>query len=285
MMRDTTLDMTGMIETPDDLTASSQVVELNLKWKVENVRQGVGIFAQMSECQRFPDIFQFGLKYENGIAIVSLISINLHRCGIRIALARLSCNKQRLLLMTRKTGERLASKLDWFTQEFNDGLPSKCCFEFHVYVEGVIENYQHQQYDQLLDSQMYACLQSWSDFQFIIDDQVYSAHKFILAARSALLAAEVELRDSMAISDDIDSATFECFLLFLYTGRIVLTKKTIICNKLLVLAEKFGVKTLKDLCDANMEIFLELENFPERFMSAEPKTSGSTISRIDLEPK
>lgn len=227
------------------------------------------------------------LKFTKEVPTVSLMTVNLHRLGIRVALARLTCNNGKAILMTRKTNERRASKLDLFTTDFHQGLEQTCSFNFQVYVEGLLDTYAYQQYDQLLDDQLWATVRfcCWTDFKFLIGDNVFNVHKFVLAARSSRLAAELKHVDSIRLSDHLDVETFECFLHFLYTGKLELTNfnKTA-ADELLMLADEYGVETLKQLCSAGIEK-LKADNFPERFMSTGPPVTGPNPSSLIHEPR
>lgn len=280
------------VRKPNDkipLIASFKALELNLNWQVENVRKGVGVLSGWMNCQRFPQTFQFGLRYNEDVATVSLTILNLHHLGLRVALVRLTCNNGKPQLMKRKNSEKRASKLDLFTENFRD-LESVCRFTCRVYLEGVVDTYVHQQYDKLLDDQLWTCAQHrfLTDLKFSIGEKVFDAHKFIICARSSRLAAEFGNSDSIHLSDDLDPETFKCFLQFIYTGRLMLLQfKTTVCDQLLSLAEKYGVETLKQLCLTDLEK-LATKTFPEHFMSTKPPTTPTGMGEpfeIDLLPK
>ena len=258
-----------------------------MQWKVENVRSGVGV-CSLVESQRFPKTFQFMLKYVREVPTISLMTTNLHRLGMRVAFVRVAYNNGKAILMTRKTNERRASPLDLFTADLNQGLEQTCSFHFQIYVEGLLDVYPYQQYDQLLDDHLWASVHScyWTDFKFFIGDKVFNVHKFILSARSSGLAAEVRHVDSIRLPEDLYSfETFECFLQFLYTGRLKLSNlKTAVGKQLLMLADTYGVETLKKLCSADIEK-LKVEDILERFMSTGPPVIGPNSSSIVHEPR
>lgn len=277
-----------MEEISADLTASLRAVKLNLHWQVENIRKGVGILSGMMDCQRFPQTFQFGVRYINDTAVVSLMVINLHTLGLRVALITLTYNNGKPVLMKRKTNERRLSKLDLFSNEFSEGLDEVSGFTCQVFLEGVVDNtYIHQQYDRLLNAQLWdsVLFSCWTDFKFFIGDNVFNAHKFVLSARSSRLEDDVSGVESIRLSDDLDPETFKCFLHFLYTGRLLLANfKATVLDQLCSLAEKYEVETLKQLCLADLTKLKET-NFPQYFMSTLPDAVGSPLTDVDLEPR
>jgi hypothetical protein len=98
----------------------------------------------------------------------------------------------------------------------------------------------------------------------------------------------VELLLLMLLLDrfEIFLKKFESFLHFLYTGRLMLVLfKTTVCHQLLTLADKYGVETLKKLCQIDLEK-LTTETFPEHFMSTGPSATGMMMkpSEFDLRP-
>ena len=270
------------------LIASFRAVELNLNWHVENVRKGVGVLSGFLNCQRFPNTFLFGLRYDKEFPTVSLTILNLHHIGLRVALVRLTCNEGNLFLMERRNPEKTASKLEFFTLELKQGLDSVCRFNCRIYLEGVDKTYIHQQYDQLLNDQLWTYAQCccWTDLKFFLGEKVFNAHKFVIYTQSSRLAAEFGQGDSIRLSEDLDPETFKCFLHFLYTGRLMLVLfKTTVCHQLLTLADKYGVETLKKLCQTDLEK-LTTETFPEHFMSTGPSATGMMMkpSEFDLRP-
>lgn len=232
--------------------------------------------------ERFPNTFQFALRYNGDKAIVSVIAVNLHRLGMRIAFVRLMVNKGKVLMMTRKTSDRLVSKLDMFTQELGHELQDTCCFEFKIYVEGFAKSYQHTQYDRLYDGQLYSSLQYWTDFKFLIKQKVLPVHKNIVSARSF---QEISDLDSIRLPDATDSETFNCFLRFLYTGRLMLNDSNVSVKALADLAEKYGLSALKQLCAEDLNA-LDVNDIPALFNSTRPTTTcGPDTISLDSKPR
>ena len=226
------------------LIASFRAVELNFNWHVENVRKGVGVLSGFLNCQRFPNTFLFGLRYDKEFPTVSLTILNLHHLGLRGALVRLTCNEGNLFLMESRNPEKTASKLEFFTLELKQGLDSVCRFNCRIYLEGVDKTYIHQQYDQLLNDQLWTYAQycCWTDWIFSLGEKVSTLTSY---TQSSGLAAEFGQGDSIRLSEDLNPETFKCFLRFLYTARLMLVLfKTTVCHQLLTLVDKYGVETL-----------------------------------------
>ncbi|XP_057377892.1 uncharacterized protein LOC130699686 [Daphnia carinata] len=273
-------------EVTENLKASFRAVELNLQWQVENVRKGVGVFSGMMNSHRFPQTFQFGLRYIADVAVVSLMIMNFHYLGLRVALVRLTYNNGKPVWMKRKTSERRANKLDLFVQEFCQGLEEDSGFSCQVYVEGLVDTYMYEQYDglltdQLWDSARFCC---WTDFKFFVRGNVFNAHKFVLSARSSRLARDISRVDSIRLNDDWDPDTFKCFLHFLYTGNLLLEKWKANAKQLLSLAEEYELNTLTQLCKNDLTKLNE-SNFPECFLSTGPPAVGPPSIDLDLKPK
>jgi hypothetical protein len=136
--------------------------------------------------------------------------------------------------MERRNPEKVACKLELFTLEFKQGLDSDCRFNCQVYLEGVDATYIHQQYDQLLNDQLwtYAQLLLLDGLEIFPRRKGFNAHKFVIYTQSSgYLAAEFGQGDSIRLSEDLNPETFKCFLHFLYTARLMLVLfKTTVCH-------------------------------------------------------
>jgi hypothetical protein len=132
--------------------------------------------------------------------------------------------------MERRNPEKTASKLEFFTLELKQGLDSVCRFNCRIYLEGVDKTYIHQQYDQLLNDQLWTYAQCccWTDLKFFLGEKVFNAHKFVIYTQSSRLVAEFGQGDSLRLSsEDLDPETFKCFRHFLDVGRQIWSRDTL----------------------------------------------------------
>ncbi|XP_043287596.1 TD and POZ domain-containing protein 4-like [Venturia canescens] len=102
---------------------------------------------------------------------------------------------------------------------------------------------------------------TFSDVTFVFDDKELPAHKVVLALRSkvfeAMFLSDMKEKDTSTVEIvDTTAEIFEEFLKYLYTGELNDLKNKV--EEMLLLADKYQVCELKDLC----ENFL-LENISE----------------------
>ena len=129
-------------------------------------------------------------------------------------------------------------------------------FAFHISLTGIVENYQSRLSDMYQRNQLwnFAELRQNTDVEFVVRRCNFSAHKFVLAARSPVFAAMLTSGMSESISnrikiDDVAPTTFKQFLKFLYTGEY--TTEACSPHKIQALfqvADKYQVDTLKQIC-------------------------------------
>ena len=91
----------------------------------------------------------------------------------------------------------------------------------------------------------------WTDFEFIAasDMKRFAAHKFILAARSAVFAAifSNKMESQSCLAEPVDSNTMEQFPKFINTGQLV---GPISSYDLGQLATKYQISTLQELYES-----------------------------------
>ncbi len=118
---------------------------------------------------------------------------------------------------------------------------------------GNTADYRVQRLDCLLIDHLWSSETShlWTDFEFIAatDMKRFSAHKFILAARSTVFAAifSKNMESQSSLAEPVDSNTMEQFLKFIYTGQLV---GLISSSDLGQLATKYQISTLQRLCES-----------------------------------
>ena len=126
-------------------------------------------------------------------------------------------------------------------------------FIFHFHIKGIVDHYSPDRFDFFLVDQLWeACKKKHqTDVLFKVGDRSFFAHKFILAARSPVLAAMfhadmIESRTGTVEIDDVDPDIFRQFLRFVYTGQV----DGPLGKDLKRVADKYDVKTLLALCKA-----------------------------------
>ena len=142
--------------------------------------------------------------------------------------------------------------LQVFSQELYS-LTGPATFTFNVKIREMIDNYRYQLVDAYWSIELWsACHENlFTDIEFVVEGQVFVAHRAVVAARSPVLAAifnnclSNETMTGRVHVDDIDRDTFAEFLYFLYTGTLLVSPNNL---ELLKVAQKYQVETLKDLC-------------------------------------
>lgn len=123
---------------------------------------------------------------------------------------------------------------------------------FYVQLESVVTNFGHKLVDSTWKEQLWASAvnQQFTDIEFLVEGDSFSAHRALLAARSSVFATLFSglpkgFRLQKVCLDGVDSTTFGDFLRFLYTGELDQSTDK---EELLALAEKYQVETLAALC-------------------------------------
>ncbi|CAM0870906.1 unnamed protein product [Alopecurus aequalis] len=99
-----------------------------------------------------------------------------------------------------------------------------------------------------------------ADVTFSVRDQLFSAHRYVLAARSLVFKAELfgqmkETTMECIKIDDIEPATFEALLHFIYTDSLPSNcelDQTAALQHLLVAADRYGLDRLKVICEGKL---------------------------------
>jgi speckle-type POZ protein len=96
---------------------------------------------------------------------------------------------------------------------------------------------------------------NFSDISIICSDKNFMAHRCVLAERSSVFEAMIttemaEKKLNRIVIDDIDDATMQELLRFIYTKEI--QNLDTIAPKLLYAAEKYDLQELKSLCASHL---------------------------------
>ena len=194
---------------------------------------------------------------------VDFFSFQLERIGFKINQVSYSLST-RPLLATETSMRRIVTPNDIFQkysvveENFDEEkLPEETfSITFHLKLE-TVENFGPRLIDLKWTDQLWQVAKTgqFTDVDFIVGEETFRAHRFIVSARSRVMAAMfntdmVEAKTGrVVISNDVDGATFQHFLNFLYTGQP--ENNAVLRNKqLYTLADQYQVSTLKDLCQS-----------------------------------
>ncbi|RLM75403.1 BTB/POZ and MATH domain-containing protein 2-like [Panicum miliaceum] len=119
-----------------------------------------------------------------------------------------------------------------------------------------------------------------ADVTFSVGDQMFSAHRCILAARSTVFKAELfgalKEKDTQCIKiDDMEPPIFEALLHFVYTDSLIEDdcdaddQNASMQQHLLVAADRYGLDRLRLMCEANLCQGIDVETVATTLALAE----------------
>jgi speckle-type POZ protein len=119
-----------------------------------------------------------------------------------------------------------------------------------------------------------------ADVTFSVRDHLFPAHKYILAARSMVFKAELfgsmKEKDTQCIKiDDMEPATFEALLHFMYTDSLLDqcadddADRNAAMQHLLVAADRYGLERLGLMCEAKLCQCIDVETVAATLALAE----------------
>ncbi|VAH69113.1 unnamed protein product [Triticum turgidum subsp. durum] len=104
-----------------------------------------------------------------------------------------------------------------------------------------------------------------ADLVFEVDGHTFAAHRCVLAARSPVFSAELfggmkEGNTAGAVRiDEMEAEVFKALLWFVYTDSLLVTEEEdedVICQLLLVAADRYGMERLKSICEEKLCKFI-----------------------------
>jgi speckle-type POZ protein len=116
-----------------------------------------------------------------------------------------------------------------------------------------------------------------ADVTFSVRDQLFPAHKCILAARSTVFKAELfggmQEKDTQCIKiDDMEPTVFQALLHFIYTDSLLDdtdADKNAATQHLLVAADRYGLERLRLMCEAKLCQAIDVETVATTLALAE----------------
>lgn len=170
--------------------------------------------------------FRFGLKQST----MTLYFINVFPCksGFKISHVYLiapGVNGEEMTLRT-ETDEPAIQMFTFILEGYShaDVLTS---YNFYIHIVKTVDEYCYRPIDTRMGDELWESAKDkqFTDFEFLVGDRVFPAHKGVVAARSPVFARMLksdmlESRTHQVIIEDIEATIFEEFLYFLYTGQL-----------------------------------------------------------------
>jgi speckle-type POZ protein len=246
------------------MTSMAKMI-LPYEWILENVGEEKMTIASKMILFRGEKVFRVGLKNHAQSSVLFVVAIGLNKIGMKVEdiMYGIQGSGTGPVMMTKMTKEDIGNErsLQLFTIKLAGKVTGQRTFVFRICIEGADTGYSYQLSDRLAKDQLLAALkspQNLADVEFVVKDKTFPAHKAILAARSQAFADEFEevqagngVRHQIRI-DDVEPATVEKFLHFIYTGEPM---GTLADEELLKLAGCYQsiTPTLANLCYHAME--------------------------------
>jgi speckle-type POZ protein len=232
------------------------------EWILENVEEEPMTIASKMISFRGERVFRVGLKNHALNPVLFFMAIDLGKIGMKVEDVMYGMQGSGLGPATMKMFEY--DYVDEGSLQLSETVLDKkivgnCTIVFRICIVGVDPGYSYQLSDRLAKDQLWAALnnqQCLPDVEFVVKDEIFPAHKAILAARSPVFADEFEkvqavngVRYQIRI-DGVEPLTVENFLHFIYTGEPM---GTLADEELLKLADHYQLKTLAGLCRVALE--------------------------------
>ncbi len=206
------------------------------QWNLTNIPQKTGtILSKMIEF-RGEKVFRAGLKNQDAVPVphsyaqtsstLLFTTTDLAKMGLRADtvfysdMQRGIVMKKMYLVVNKEAADNLNGKVQLFTASLKSSATEKESFKFHVHITGVVEDFQFNQKDSLINEQLWLSAQNQvgTDFEITAGKKIFPAHKFILAARSPVFAAQFDEEKKEETCLGVDADCMERFLKFLYTS-------------------------------------------------------------------
>ncbi len=204
--------------------------------------------------------FRFAIRllgnsfFEKFATVVYFYVHNVHQMGIQVKAVDCQVNGKTIHLET-KFDETILKVFK--SEEFPtyDHLSEKGIhLKYRVYMTNNVHHHVRHYGFELRDAnygeEMWSAAQKGiqTDCEFLCQNQIFSAHRFIVAARCPVLAERIKGNHSsqLIIRDDVNPAIFKALLYFLYTGHLISMNEAS-QHQFLALASKYEVKTAKQI--------------------------------------
>ena len=115
-----------------------------------------------------------------------------------------------------------------------------------------------------------------ADVTFTVDNQLFRAHRCVLAFRSPVFRAQLygpmKKAENLISIDDMEPAIFEALLRFIYTDRLpdsCSDGRNPAITHLLVAVDRYGVERLRLLCESKLSEAIDVETVATKLALAE----------------
>lgn len=217
-----------------------QFLLLEYQWKPS---LSPGIVTVLSKMIKFrgEKLFRVGLKNKPRSSTLLFMTFNLRKMGFDIAGVTYSSsqdddeeNGQTIMTLQKESSSYKPCSIQLFTKQLSKMVSTGAhSFSFQLQITSIIQDYHIQRLDGLMGQQLWssAVNQTGTDFELIAEGKRFPVHKFILAARSPIFAAQFARGTCSLISDEegnkskrrtnfVDATIMEQFLKFIYTGEL-----------------------------------------------------------------
>ncbi len=151
--------------------------------------------------------------------------------------------------------------------ELDNRLSSSFFVTFRAKLRGIIPNFINKPVDSAWSKHLWAAAvnRKMTDVEFLVGEETFGAHRSLLSARSPVFAAMFasgmkEAETGRVRIEDVDPGTFQRLLKFIFTGMMEPLSED---GKLSVVADKYGVKTLMELC--RLRVTKQIDNLDDVF--------------------
>jgi len=196
----------------------------------------------------------FGRRY----ACLFFYTANLHKLGLKVTGVSFSSGNGKIRDVEMKEFAYSEAVKNSGLQLFDVfmGCITHCAsFNFTVYLSSIIPAYQVEQIDAVQREKLWLASgnENETDFKIqITGGKSFPVHKFVLAARSPVFAAQFIIQqnqgevDQVIMNFDVDETCMKQFLKFIYTGEL----DGPVTSLLMQLATHYQIETLEKICQA-----------------------------------
>jgi len=236
------------------------------KWEPCDIQKRPGtILSKMIKFQG-EKLFRVGLKNEISSSTLLFITFDVSRIGMDNVGVTFTSQNIWKTMGSHKVDSR---QIQLHTSQLHFVAAGNYSFTFQVYMYSKEpDNYPVVRLDGLLGQQLWSAAinQVGTDYELTADGKTFSVHRFILAARSSVFAAQFSEKEKEEIFHLFESSScLHQLLKFMYTGEL----EGMVSRQLKELAEKYKVSQLERLCKA-------------AYNSSQERSLASDIGRLAL---
>lgn len=215
---------------------------------------------------------------KKGKFTLTFISYNHHQIGLRIDEVGYGCCPINSItpkspFMVMKEMKKKQPNHGTILQTFTSSTECSTSFDiiFIITLSNTVKNYGHKLVDWYCKDQLWTASTDGqlTDVELLVGKSTFTAHRALLSARSPVFAAMFksgmeETQTGRVRVDGVDPTTFRQFLEFLYTGTLSTWADK---EKMSVMADRYQVETLVNLCKLFTLSPLDIDQFTEIFLS------------------